>query len=143
MAAKRYKTKFLVPAPPGKNVREWRDPCGRSIRLELGAGEVIQSVTVSEIAPREPSCGERKMEPLNQNSWITGRGLQLGDPEEIVYDLYGEPKSSGPSEKGQHKLEFMLYTFDWAGSDVPQRMEVLCERETGRVVEITLARQSR
>jgi hypothetical protein len=33
----------------------------------------------------------------------------------------------------------MFYAFDWAGSDVPQVMEVLCERATGRVVEITLA----
>jgi hypothetical protein len=33
----------------------------------------------------------------------------------------------------------MSYQFDWAGSDVPQVMEVLCARDTGRVVEITLA----
>jgi hypothetical protein len=33
----------------------------------------------------------------------------------------------------------MFYMFDWAGSDVPQVMEVSCDKETGRVVEIMLA----
>jgi hypothetical protein len=36
-------------------------------------------------------------------------------------------------------LDRMNYQFSWAGSDVPQVMELLCARDTGRVVEITLA----
>ena len=50
-----------------------------------------------------------------------------------------EPNSSGPSVKGNNELEFLYYPFDWAGSDVPQAMEIYCARDTGRVVEITLA----
>ena len=37
------------------------------------------------------------------------------------------------------ELEFLFYAFDWAGPEVPQVMEVTCERSTGRVVKITLA----
>jgi hypothetical protein len=33
----------------------------------------------------------------------------------------------------------MYYAFDWAGSSVPQVMEVFCARDSGRVMEITLA----
>jgi len=40
----------------------------------------------------------------------------------------------------------LYYAFDWAGSDVPQVMEVLCTVEhdgkPGRVIEITLAASS-
>jgi hypothetical protein len=48
-------------------------------------------------------------------------------------------ESPGPSVKGEHELELLYYAFDWAGSDVPQVMEILCARESGRVMEITLA----
>ena len=48
-------------------------------------------------------------------------------------------ESPGPSVKGEHELELLHYAFAWAGSDVPQVMEILCARESGRVMEITLA----
>jgi hypothetical protein len=41
--------------------------------------------------------------------------------------------------KGTRELELLYYAFDWAGSDVPQVMEISCERSTGKVLEITLA----
>ncbi|MFZ0640769.1 MAG: hypothetical protein WA020_11320 [Candidatus Acidiferrales bacterium] len=56
-----------------------------------------------------------------------------------VTELYGEPESRGPSVRGSRKLELLFYSFDWAGEDVPQSMEVSCDQASGRVVEITLA----
>jgi hypothetical protein len=44
--------------------------------------------------------------------------------------------------KGSDKLELYLYTFDWAGPDVPQVMEVSCDAATQTVAEITLAAAS-
>jgi hypothetical protein len=60
--------------------------------------------------------------------------------------LYGQPDSKSPSTRDGQPLELWYYAFDWAGSDVPQVLEVLCTREAngkpGQVVEITLAAPS-
>jgi hypothetical protein len=65
--------------------------------------------------------------------------LRVGDSQDQVFAVYGEPKSTSPSSKYGEELELLVYQFDWAGADVPQLLEVLCARDTGRVVEMTLA----
>jgi hypothetical protein len=142
-AFKRYKPKFLSSDAAAGNVKQWHDSCsGRLLSLSLDGHSVIQKITVSALAPQDGNCDTRQLDPLNTNDWTTGRGLRLGDPQDRITELYGEPKSNGPSVKGSYELEFLYYTFDWAGADVPQAMEVYCARDTGRVVEITLAYSS-
>jgi len=139
VAEKRFKTKNLS-EDPNSGTKQWRDDCsGRSIRLELDAKSVIQSVTITTLGAQEGKCGDRRPEFLDPRNWVTGLGLRIGDSQDRVADLYGEPNSSGPASKSGQELALMYYQFDWAGSDVPQVMEVLCARDTGRVVEITLA----
>ena len=122
------------------DVREWLDDChGRSLKLGLDSGGVIQSVTISSMVPQNGDCRDKSGDFLAPRNWMTGRGLRLGDPRDRILDLYGEPDSSGPSVKGKRELELLYYAFDWAGSDVPQVLEVSCERSTGKVLEITLA----
>jgi len=140
----RYKAKHRRAAPGASDIAEWADECtGRALWLELGAKNAIQSITVSAMGKLSPpgtaNCSESLRDPLQISLWKTGRGLKLGDPRDRIIELYGEPNSSGPSAKGSRELELLFYAFDWAGSDVPQVMEVSCERATGRVVEITLA----
>lgn len=152
IAEKRYRTKYLRAKDKEKdklgdksedkseNIKEWLDDCrGRSLRLELDAKGVIQSVTISALAPQDGDCNGKAGDILNTRFWMTGRGLKLGDPRDRILELYGEPDSSGPSVKGTRELEMLFYAFDWAGSDVPQVMEVSCERSTGKVLEILLA----
>ena len=117
---------------------EWHDSCtGKAVKLELDAKGVIQSVTISSLGSDEGPCtGHRE---VLTKDWQTGHGLRLGDPQNRVLELYGDANSAGPSVKGQHELELLYYAFDWAGSDVPQVMEILCARDSGRVMEITLA----
>ena len=112
---------------------------GRSIRLEVDAKSVIQSVTITTLGTQEGKCSDRRPDFLDPKNWLTGLGLRMGDSQDRVVGLYGEPNSSGPASKNGQELALMYYQFDWAGSDVPQVMEVLCARDTGRVVEITLA----
>ena len=139
IAEKRFKTK-LPAAEPNSTAREWRDDCsGRSIRVELNAKSVIQSVTLTTLGKQEGACSDRRPDFLDPRNWLTGLGLRMGDSQDRVAGLYGEPNSSGPASKNGQELSLMYYQFDWAGSDVPQVMEVLCARDTGRVVEITLA----
>jgi hypothetical protein len=57
-------------------------------------------------------------------------------------ELYGTPESHSPSVRGSRKLELLFYSFDWAGGDVPQSMEVYCDAASGWLVEITLASAS-
>jgi hypothetical protein len=139
MALKRFKSKGL--SKDGEaDLKQWRDACsGRAIRLELDAKSVIQSVTITTIAPRSGKCSDRLEDFLDSANWETGRGLRIGDPMDRVSEIYGDPNSNGPSVKAGHELVLLYYQFDWAGSNVPQVMEVLCDRDTGRVVEITLA----
>jgi hypothetical protein len=123
---------------PDGGPRSWDDPCsGRRLTLEVDGAGVIQSVDVAPGTSHEPCKGQRddKKDPF----WATGQGLRLGDPEERVLEIYGPPNSSGPSVKQGHELELMFYMFDWAGSDVPQVLEVTCDKSAGRVVEIMLA----
>jgi hypothetical protein len=94
---------------------------------------------VTSLLPLERKCGEKGAAKLPAEEWITGRGLRIGDPLDRVIQLYGEPKSTGPSVHGERELESLYYAFDWAGGGVPQRMQVQCARETGRVVEMILA----
>jgi hypothetical protein len=139
VAEKRFKAKNLS---EGKDsgVKEWRDECsGRAIRLELDNKSVIQSVTITTLASQEGKCGDKRVDFLDPKNWVTGLGLRIGDSQDQIVGLYGEPNSSGPATKNGQELALMYYQFDWAGSDVPQMMEVLCARDSGRVVEITLA----
>jgi hypothetical protein len=116
----------------------WTDPCsGRRLALEVDRAGVIQTITISSATTHE-NC-KSKTDPKRDPLWVTGLGLRLGDASEHVVDIYGAPSSGGPSVKQGHELELMFYMFDWAGSDVPQVMEVSCDKETGRVVEIMLA----
>jgi hypothetical protein len=139
MAEKRFKAKN-VSERTSSGVKEWRDDCsGRAIRLELDAKSVIQSVTITSLNIQEGKCSEKRADFLDPRNWVTGLGLRIGDSQDQILALYGEPNSSGPATKNGQELALMYYQFDWAGSDVPQVMEVLCARETGRVVEVTLA----
>jgi len=139
VAEKRFKAKNLTD-DKDSSIKEWRDDCsGRAIRIELDAKSVIQSVTITTLSPQEGKCGEKKVDFLDPKNWVTGLGLRIGDSQDQIVGLYGEPNSSGPATKNGQELALMYYQFDWAGSDVPQVMEVLCARDTGRVVEITLA----
>ena len=141
---KRYKAKYLSEGSRNNasatDPKEWRDPCtGRSLTVTADEKSVIQEITVSSLASSNGKCDDRRFDALDMKGWTTGRGLHLGDPRDHITELYGEPGSSGPSVKGSHELEFLYYAFDWAGTEVPQVLEVYCERDSGRVVEITLA----
>jgi len=139
VAEKRFKARNLS-GDQDSGTREWRDDCsGRSIRLEVDAKFVIQSVTITTLGAQEGTCSDRRPDFLDPRNWLTGLGLRMGDSQDRVVGLYGEPNSSGPATRHGRELALMHYQFNWAGSDVPQAMEVLCARETGRVVEITLA----
>jgi hypothetical protein len=139
VAEKRFKAKNLSDEP-NSGSKEWRDDCsGRSIRLQLDGKSVIQSVTITTLGSQEGKCSDRRPDFLDPRNWLTGLGLRMGDSQDRAIGLYGEPNSSGPASKNGVELDRMNYQFSWAGSDVPQVMELLCARDTGRVVEITLA----
>jgi len=139
-ALKRYKAKYSSSDENGASEKQWSDPCtGHTLTLNLDSQGVIQEITVSSLVTLDGKCEGRRNEVLDEKDWVTGRGLHLGDPQDRVSELYGEPNSSGPSVRGSTELEFLYYPFDWMGSDVPQAMEIYCARDTGKVVEITLA----
>ncbi len=138
-ALKRYTSKYASePDPAG--IREWRDPCtGRSLELTVDARSLVRGITVSSLGPQDGKCDDGRFDALDMQSWVSGRGLRLGDPQGKVIEIYGEPNSTGPSVKEDKELVFLYYAFDGADSDMPQVMEIYCARDTGRVVEITLA----
>ena len=44
---------------------------------------------------------------LNPKNWVTGLGLRIGDSQDRIVGLYGEPNSSGPAMKNGQELELM------------------------------------
>ena len=124
----------------------WGDICmHRELRVEADADGVVKSVTVgSNYKPGiMAKCAASVREPRRLKLIATGHGLQLGDACDRIEDIYGKPESRGSSVTGSDKLESYLYTFDWAGPDVPQAMEASCDASTQTVTEITLAASSR
>lgn len=125
--------------PSGDATAIWRDVChGSELRVEFGEKDVVESVALQ--TGLQADCVETKATPAE--AWKTGHGLALGEMRERVMALYGKPDSHGPSTKQGDESEFYYYAFDWAGSDVPQVLEVTCDKRSGRVVQITLAAQS-
>jgi len=121
----------------------WTDVSGgRMLRVESGASQIVDTVTVSLLGARVTGEWKGGNETALRRYLQSGRGLVLGDACTRVATLYGEPESRGPSMRGTRKLESLFYSFDWAGEKVPQSMEVSCDSASGRVVEITLASSS-
>jgi hypothetical protein len=129
---------------PGRSIaadqgtaRSWRDSCQRVLSVIADSNGTILQVTVTKGPGAKPGCSNGETD-----RWVTGHGLALGSSCSRVTALYGQPGSRGPSTKDGQQLELLYYAFDWAGTDVPQLMAVLCTPEkngkAGRVVEITL-----
>lgn len=138
-AFKRYKQKYLLNKTDADS-KEWRDTCtGHSLALTLDSHSVIQEITVSLLVPRDGNCDNRRFEFLNLDDWVTGRGLRLGDSRNRVVEIYGEPNASEPIVRNDQDFELLRFDFAAAGRDVPQAMQVYCQRDSGRVVEISLS----
>ena len=126
----------------------WRDLCrNREVRMDFGENDVIESITVSIIAGPIYDCapgasGAPGAATMPMEAWRTGRCLSLGELRSRVLVVYGPPESQGPSSEQGDEAEFLYYAFDWAGSEVPQVLEVTCNKKSGRVVQITLAAES-
>jgi hypothetical protein len=129
-----------------KNILTWEDPCRQeTLRVEGDNSGVIQFLTV-QAKEHSGKCaatssGKGSIAALGAR-WRTAHGLGIGDDRSRVIEIYGEPGSDGPSTGEHIEGELMYYAFDWAGSDVPQVMEVYCDRATNRVIEITLSNPS-
>jgi len=142
-ALKRYKEKYLVSKTNAES-KEWRDTCtGHSLAIALDSRSVIQEITVSLLVPHNGNCDNRRFEFLKLDDWVTGKGLRLGDSRNHVVELYGEPISSEPVVRDDEDFELLQFDFAAVGPDVPQLMEVYCQRDSGRVMEITLSAISR
>lgn len=113
---------------------------GDMLHVQENTNNTVQTITVSVLGPQAGDCG--RSDAKLRREMRSGRGLELGDSCPRVTELYGKPESRSPSVQGSHKLELLFYSFDWAGEDVPQSMEVSCDLASGRVVEITLASSS-
>jgi hypothetical protein len=138
-ALKHYKQKYLV-SKASVDSKEWRDTCtGHSLALALDSHSVIREITVSSLVPRDGNCDNRRFEFLNLDDWVTGKGLRLGDSRNRVVELYGEPGSSEPVVRDDADFELLRFDFENAGLDAPQTMQVYCQRDSGRVVEISLS----
>jgi len=138
-ALKHYKQKYLV-NKTNVDSKEWRDTCtGHSLALALDSNATIQEITVSLLVPHDGNCDNRRFEFLNLDDWVTGKGLRLGDSRNRVVELYGEPSSSEPVVRDDADFELLYFDFENVGPAAPQAMQVYCQRDSGRVVEITLS----
>lgn len=140
--------RYREPAIPGtKNDPShylWADYCNqRALTVETADDGLIKSIEVGPaIGSLVPDCTPNSYFPRAKDHWRTGLGLGVGDACSRVVEIYGKPESESPSAKGNEQLELVFYSFDWAGADVPQVMEVTCSRGSDRVVEILLAASS-
>jgi len=128
-----------------KDANVWGDICThRDLRVEVDAHHLVRTVTVSSFYKPEimAKCLETVMAPQRLKMLASGRGLLLDNPCSRVTEIYGKPESESPSVRGSEQLELYFYSFGWAGSDVPQVMEISCSQASGKVVEMMLAASS-
>jgi hypothetical protein len=132
--------------PDSKEALVWGDICThRQMRIEVDADKKIQTISLSygykpEIKAKcLPSVSSPEVLKVVQS----GHGLNLGDACTRMSQIYGKAESQSASVNGAEKLKLLRYSFDWAGSDVPQVMEVTCNPATNQVVKIMLAAASR
>jgi hypothetical protein len=120
----------------------WGDICThRELRVEADASGGVKTVSVASKYKPEimAKCAASVLDPKRLKLIASGHGLQLGDACARIEEMYGKAESRSPSVAGSDKLELYLYKFDWAGTDVPQVMEVSCDASSQTVAEITLA----
>lgn len=143
-AKNRYRDPTIAGTKDDPSHYLWNDPCNRrDLTVEAGADGLIKSVQVGPpFGIGVVDCTPNSHFPRAKDRWRTGRGLGIGDSCSRVVELYGKPESESPSAKGNEQLQLFFYSFDWAGADVPQVMEVTCSRENDLVVEILLAASS-
>jgi hypothetical protein len=144
LARKLYSGMRQMPSPDkdNKNVLIWENPCRQeTLRTEADDSGVIQFITV-QTEEHPGKCARMGASAARGDRWRTAHGLGIGDDKTRVIQIYGEPGSDGPSTGEHREGELMYYAFDWAGSDVPQVLEVYCDRATNRVMEITLSNPS-
>jgi hypothetical protein len=123
----------------------WGDICThRELRVEVDANKIVQTITVDTNYKPElmAKCQAIAMAPRRLKLLASGQGLQLGDACSRMAEIYGKPQSESPSVRGSEQLELWSYSFDWAGANVPQVMEVSCNVSSQQVVAITLAASS-
>jgi hypothetical protein len=139
-AREKFGTKLPTTEEAADRDIQWIDFCGGEVlRVEADRDGMIQTIDLRAAEPMR-RCSPEALEARKYTaSWKSGHGLRLGDKLERVVTIYRPPNSKGPGEEQDQKLELLFYMFDWAGSDVPQVMEVSCDKATGRVVRIMLA----
>jgi len=142
-AEKRFGIKAADAPVTDEGILLWSDSCtGKTLRVEVDEEGIIQSVTLSSLGEPNPDCIKapaKRRSASRTQPLVTGHGLALGQPKTRVVELYGEAASELPATYRGREFELLFYAFDWAGSDVPQVMEVTCEHDTGQVRKITLA----
>jgi hypothetical protein len=145
-ASKKFGKDSNTKASDDPNAHSWLVNCpSDDLVIEAGPNEIIRNVTVSvsHVADHMNfECSPRGESRKFRSRIGSGRDLLLRDRCGRIEEIYGKPESRSPSVKGSDKLELYLYTFDWAGPDVPQVMEVSCDAATQTVTEITLAASS-
>jgi hypothetical protein len=143
-ASKRFGKESKIGAPDDPNARSWPINCFvDDLEVEADPNGIIRNVTVSfssNLTGRiVVDCDDRVASRKFLSQFGSGRNLLLHDRCGRIEEIYGRAESRSPSVKGNDKLELYLYKFDWAGTDVPQVMEVSCDASSQTVAQITLA----
>jgi hypothetical protein len=145
-ASKKFGEEANVRARDDPEAHSWQVNCFLDdLVIEAGPKGVIRNVAVSVSHAADHmiiDCSDRGFSRAFRSRYGSGRNLLLRDRCDRIEEMYGKAASRSPSVKGSDKLELYLYTFDWAGPDVPQVMEVSCDAATQTVAEITLAASS-
>ncbi len=140
-ASKKFGKESKIGAPDDSNAHSWPINCFvDDLEVEADPNGIIRNVTVSfNVTARiVADCDDRVASRKFHSQFSSGRNLLLHDRCGRIEEIYGRAESRSPSVKGNDKLELYLYKFDWAGTDVPQVMEVSCDASSQTVTEITL-----
>jgi hypothetical protein len=139
----RFGAELKIKTPNDPNSYSWHYGCPMDdLTVEAGPNGLIRNITVSVSHLTDHmavDCSDRGVSRKFRSRTGSGRNLLLRDRCERIEEIYGKAESRSPSVTGTDKLELCFYKFEWAGTEVPQAMEVSCDASSQRVVEITLA----
>jgi hypothetical protein len=117
------------------------DDCNnRMLAVNEAASGTVDSIAVGPtIGALVIECRPEAYFPRAKDRWRTRYGWGVGSSCDSIEQMYGKAESRSSSVQGSDKLELHLYKFDWAGTDVPQVMEVSCDASSHTAAEFTLA----
>jgi hypothetical protein len=134
------KVKREEPAFDGSTEHSYYEICNyQTIDVYPDSTGRLTRISVTQVTERIIADCTDKSYSRQARRWLgSGHDLLLGDTCQQAIEIYGKPASETSGAESNSVIKSMTYDFGWAGSKVPQAMQVECSIPENKVIKMTL-----